>query len=58
MVKMIFWSRVINHDKINRGMVSGGKGWVVQTLKAQLAVLEASLLRLSSLTLSWAFHNT
>lgn len=34
MVKMIFWSHVINHNNINREMVSWGKDWVIHTLKA------------------------
>lgn len=53
---MIFWSRVINHNKINRGMVRGEKDWVVHTLKADTVSRRGKMLLLFSLTLSWALR--
>lgn len=38
MIKMIFWSRVINHNKINRGMVRGERtGLFIPSRQTQLA---------------------
>ena len=52
-VKMIFWSRVINHNKINSGMARG-KGLGCSHPQAWPSYRRQRLLLLSSLTLSWA----